>query len=50
MFYNSIFIDYWPYKGNDDGINNQDHNLKKLFHGNNSQIGFNGLEVMGVNV
>ena len=50
MFYNSIFGDYWPYKGNDDGINNQDPKWKKLFHENNSQKNFNGLEVMGVSV
>ena len=50
MFYNLIFGDYWPYKGNDDRINNQDPKWKKLFHENNSQKSCNGLEVMGVSV
>ena len=50
MFYNSIFRDYWPYKGNDDAINNQDLKEKNLFHENNSQKNFIGLEVVGVSL
>ena len=50
MFYDSIFGDYWPDKGNDDGINNQDPKWKKNFHENNSPPNFNGLEVMGISV
>ena len=50
MFYNSIFRDYWPYKGNDDAINNQDPKEKNLFHENNSQKNFIGLKVVGVSL